>query len=702
MFRKEGTLGHLELKGLGEDEALRLLLTRADVPRPWDKATERAGLQIAKTLGYLALALVHAGTCIYSGICKLGDYLNLHSTSRSMLRQRRRLSPNQKQEPPQEDDMVSVVYSTFDISREFLLKKQTRRCRDALEVLKMICFYHTDSIPVEIFTRAVTKRRKSLGPSSDEPRASRLKNAIISRFDPPKALPRFLKDETEQLDKYRVMWAISELQSLSLISYDSGGGSFSLHPLVHAWARDSFSTSERLLWASVSLNTLLESVSLPSEGRSEADGDFHRDILPHLDACLQHEGTLLDSFSVRNMGRCHINLAKIFRPTLFLIARDHALNTAKCGYVFADRGQFKKAVEHLLAVKDTLIKTLGYEHEKTMGAMLGVAGVCWGLGRLEEALDLQRKVVDTRARIYGPDDERTFQAMDQLGRSHWLYGQYREALALQEPLTERMKAILGHNNPQTLAALDNFGVTLQSWYRFKEAFWIHEHVLDVREKTLGENHLNTLETKGHLAMALMDLGRLDEAKAAMGTVHAQRKQQLGKEHPWTLWALCYLAKIHIEMGLLHEAEEMLTWGCEAGERSLSKDHLGVLMGRGELARVYARQGRLEAAERLGSETGQLVKASRGTAHPDNVYTLFKMAQLYEKMDDRRKAVQNCQLALECADMRITRDHPLGKRIEALLQNLQAADESSLPGTATVKEDAKQPSRSTRVRERRTW
>ena len=64
-FRAHGSLGALELKGLREDEALQLLLTKADIPGPWDMPTREAGNLITKTLGYLALAVIQAGNCIY-------------------------------------------------------------------------------------------------------------------------------------------------------------------------------------------------------------------------------------------------------------------------------------------------------------------------------------------------------------------------------------------------------------------------------------------------------------------------------------------------------------------------------------------------------------------------------------------------------------------------------------------------------------
>jgi tetratricopeptide (TPR) repeat protein len=661
-FRQAGSLGSLELKGLQEDEAIQLLLTKADIQKPWDSSTIKVGKTIAKTLGYLALALIHAGNCIYRRICELGDYLNLHSASRSMLG-RRKSSTSQE---PEEVNIVRTVYSTFDVSLKFLLRTKSAKTQDASDLLKIISFYHFEHIPVEIFTRAVFNRIKATRPSSNDSFQSRMLKAITDRLEPPRMFPRFLKDRHDQLDKYRVTWAISELQSLSLISYDGRNRTFSMHPLVHAWARDSLSVSERKVWASIAFTTVMESILLPPEGNPETDGDFYREIIPHLDSCLQ-EHELPTSLRLSNF---RLTMAKAFQPTLLLIIREHILHSAKCGYVLATRGRFQEAADHLSMVKDSLLQLLGGEHEKSMAAMLGLAGVLWGLGRLEEAITLQRQVVDTRTQLYGPQHEQTLQAMDQLGKSHWLHGQYQEALEIQEATVQRAKATLGEKHTLTLAALDNLGVTLASWHKYEESAQAHREVLTARQHSLGDTHLDTLTTMSNLAMAMLDLGDLDKASALMSSVHYQRQQQLGKEHPWTLWALCYLAKVYVKQGHLQEAEAMLVWGVEAGERSLSKAHLGVLMGRGELARVYSRQGRTTEAEELLVDTARLLEASRGLAHPDCVFVRLKLADLYVVQGNREKAMENCRLGLQRADLRITRSHPLGQRLESLLKSLQ--------------------------------
>ena len=681
-FSREGTLGSLELKGLREDEAVQLLLTKADILPPWDGPITKAASLITKALGYLALALIQAGTCVYRGVCKLGGYLDIHSEARQKLGNKGLSTTND-----QSGNTIAAVYSAFDVSLGLLLKHPVATSRqDASDLLSIFGFFHFEFIPLDIFSRAVIKRDAELNHQNSPARSwtSHLVEGVIRRISPPVALPGFLKPIDGKLDKYRINWALAELQSLSFIRFD--GKYVSLHPLIHAWARDRLSRSARHIWSSLALNTLMSAISLPPESSSEMDGSFHRDLMLHIDACLAEHGDPLIE-EVRTMRKLRFQIAKLCQPTLLLIIRDHVHQHAKCGYVFAERGHFGKSAQHFEIVKDMLIKVLGYRDEKTMTAMLGLAGVYWGLGRLEEAITLQQTVVNNRSHLFGVTHEATLQSMDQLGKSYWLHGQYREALELQQTTADQMRATLGINNPQTLAALDNLGVTLGAWRRFQDSFQVHNEVLAARldMESYGSSHLDTLTTKANLAMALLDLGKTGQAKNIITEVYRERQKQLGKEHPWTLWALCYLAKVEIETKCYQQAEELLVWGIEAGARSLSEDHLGVLMGSGHLAQLYARTGRLDEAEKLTLEIIRKMEPSRGVAHPDCVYAFWKLAQLYELKGAHEKATECCEMGLQRADMRITREHPLSRDLEQLLDKLGAAVRSVDSDAATLAE-----------------
>lgn len=65
--------------------------------------------------------------------------------------------------------------------------------------------------------------------------------------------------------------------------------------------------------------------------------------------------------------------------------------------------------------------------------------------------------------------------------------------------------------------------------------------------------------------------------------------------------------------------------------------MGVLTGRGHLGRILARTGRLDEALALAVDTIARVERSRGDAHPDCVYGVWRLALLYVRRGERGRA-----------------------------------------------------------------
>ncbi|KAG8417085.1 hypothetical protein J3459_012792 [Metarhizium acridum] len=394
-FRLQGELGCIKLGGLEQEEALWLLLTQADIPEPWDSETTATGNLITQTLGYLALALIHAGTCILEKVCSLSKYLEVHKEARERIRKENMSICSSDAEK----NICVKLYSSFEVSMNTLETASADVRQDALDLLKILCFYHFENVPIEIFPRAVKRRLESL---QQEKSASWLGAFGRRRLEPGKLLPSFLKGQQGSLEKYRVNYAIAKLRLIPLVSYD--GYFVSLHPLVYAWVRDNLSVVERRVWVAVALNTLMQSISLPPEGNSEDDGQFHREILPHLQTCLQEHGSPTSPF-IRGMGSLRFSAAKLLQPTVFYTMAHEVQMSAKCRFAFTERGLLAQARHHFLETTDVLTRALGHGHEKTMAVMVALAGVYWGLGRLDDAISLQSHAVREKSRILGPEHE---------------------------------------------------------------------------------------------------------------------------------------------------------------------------------------------------------------------------------------------------------------------------------------------------------
>ena len=677
-FRIHGTAGSTEFKGLKQEEAFVLLLRAAGTPKPWTTLIEEKAREIAEALGRLALALVHAGALILQRMCNIHDYLDLYNQYRS------RHGSRKASEDLRRDDKYSV-YATWDHSLSYLELQQTEASKDAIQLLSLVAHYHFEHIRVDIFTRAMSNRVTA---SKSAPRCSRGRNfldGISARLQPPPLLPEFLRNDCKSFGPYRIRHALHKLSLFSLISYDEEDKSFSLHPLVHAWARDRLGEGEQMLWARMALNVLAESVLLPPDGEGEEHEEFRRDILIHLELCLSSSPIEIPDYDAC-FGGLKFPVALLFQHTWLFIIRQGTITAAKCGYVCLERGRFKQAAVLLSQVKDALIKSLGLDNDATTRAMLALAAACWGLGRLEEAVALQQSVVDARTRSFGRDHAETLSAMNELGKSLWLNGQYKEALELQLLTLDRMKATLGSNHESTLAAMDNLGITYGSWQRFRESEAIHRQVMISREKSLGPNHLETLVAMNNLAMALRDLDRLAEAKKLMVRVYEQRRTKIGKEHPYTLWALCNLCKILTDLGALEESETLMRPGRAAAMRTLGTNHLGVLMGTGELARICVRQGRLDEAADITQELVERMEESRGAGHFDYLYALYKQAHLFEMRGEINKAIKVLKLAEEKTPIKLPREHPFAQDITRYLREIQELKGQAY--TSTLKKNYK--------------
>ena len=649
----------MELKGLKEREAFQLLMKVADIAPPWDPPTELAGNEITKTLGYLALAVIQAGNTIYNKLCNLTEYLRFFQRFLDNRRGKKpQCSTNDAATRHAETD---DIFTAFDFSFQNIAIQNTVPSRDAVEILNIVGFYHFDSIPVDIFERGMNLEREQMRQSSVVSLREQFVNAFVGRLRQPRSLPRILKQSADSMHPLCIREALRELYASSLITYGKDEKSISIHPLVHAWAKDRIPSKERSLWAVIAFHTLMASVEISPKDTGESDSIFRRSLIPHLNSCLEACPTEFRQFHSLRIGK-YRRFMLLLQPTLVFTLREMIQNAAKCGALYAQTGDFSKSAYHLSLAKESLVMLVGIDDARTMAAMLGLAGVLWGLGRLREAIDLQQQVVKSRHQVLGPVHRGTLQAMDSLGKSFWLNGQYCEALDLQQHTAEKMRVHLGEEDEDTQNALDQLGVTLGSWHRFSESKDIHKNVLTLRMRTLKSSDLRVLETKSNLAMALLDLKQLHDARHLMEDVYHNRKAQMGKEHPYTLLALCYLSKIYIEQGELHKAEETLVEGIAAGRRSLGEDHLGVLVGCGELARAYARQGRLDEAERLSLETVSKVKVSRGDEHPDFAYGMWKLGELWEKKDEQAKAINAYRIALTATERRLTAKHPLNKII----------------------------------------
>ena len=712
--RDYGTVGsqYFHFEGLDQNDGNDLLLKAASKPLPPDSLTERLATSITQALGSLPLALIHAGTAIKKGLCKLDDYLHYHKI------ERQRVRDAQSKGFLKSDEIYINVYSTFEINFQGLIKKAAAEIRegrtgakDAIQLLQMCSFFHRENIRLEFFTNAIVcpkieqeyQRQEQQREASDR---SVLKRrswvqlfrmmiveavAILSKDRTPPVLPDVLRvvDGLDHGNEIRLRAALSELTQLSLITYNDEDDNYSMHPVVHGWARErpELSAIEQAIWCQAAITTLAQCILLPPLAETEKDETFRRDLLPHVDHAREREQELQETINR--------NRKKSRRPSwLFaksIKSRTQIIQLARFSRVYAQCGRWDAAKKLQLEVKD-FAAPLGPEHPSTIRIKLALSGTYWQLGEGNEAAELQSEVLQAHVSLFGEEHPETLKVMDILGESRWQQGQFSNSLELHKRAFDGMTRELGPDHENTLKAANNLGRAHATFWRMKQAReLLTMAVAGMRTNVkLGPMHLDTLVAMDHLALAYLEItpfefngGKdLDCAYALLVEVLSSREKKLGKEHPYTLWAAANLARVKGAQGKLAEAESDIRAGLAIATRNLGAQHIGVLFGKLHLGRNLINQERLSEAMELLIEVADghrhAASANKGE-HPDRVCALHHMAICYRMQRKFDDAVKVCEEGIRGLAAIDGEAHPYMKYLKSFLeelQTLQAANQES--------------------------
>lgn len=635
------TIGYYEFKEMDPEDAITLLLKAAEIKEVTDRKTRDRARPMAKALGHLALALIQAGASIRHNICSLEDYLEIYSSHRNQI------ISNQ---PVQGADHYKyTIYTTWEVSFKMIEHQVSEVAMDAIHILHIFAFLHFEQIPATIFEKAWNNMQGSKKSESSQSVAYRIfssfpyssvfanlfkRSQASNTFSNTPELPPLLLQKGAKWDQYRVRNALAMLASYSLISRDTAKESYSMHPMVHFWARDRLAQNDQEKWSGITATTIALSIAL---GSIASNQDYRRSLVPHIDSCLHGEPIKL--------RQGHI------------VAPDQVTKAIKFATVYSEGGRWVEARDIQKAVVDACTTRLGHEHLETIQAVADLGRIYWNLSQLKVALKLQQDVMEISCKTLGEEDPITLKAMDTLGSTYWICGQTMDAESLGEKAMNGMKKVLGSRHPDTLMAMQNYARTLMHRGKPKEAQTIQTEVLRERTKMLGPEHPDTLMAMADLGMSFHALEKLPEAEKLLVNVLEARKRILGQEHAYTLWAINDLSKIYCSQGYAKKAEAMLDNMFDVVVRTLGKEHIGMTMTMHNRARAYEGQGRWAEAKPVLVDLIKIQTRNLSSRHPDTLMATAELARVYEHLEQRDEAKK---LFLEViTDMKevMGKDHP---------------------------------------------
>jgi tetratricopeptide (TPR) repeat protein len=697
-YKVHGTVGSrfYHFEKLGTEEANDLLLAAACEPSPYKASSRESAALIAKELGCLPLALVHAGKAIRHHRCSLGNYLNFYKRHWQKLRLARI------------KDTSMIVYSVFEVTYQPFEEKTTEGAKDAVELLKMFSFFNCEDIRVEYLVQAVNNSRleqeqemsqKHTTTSNTKPKSWQgyLRELMMGlldvyiKYQNRPVLPRVLRysgadiSSEDQQDRLRV--ALDLLSQMSFITYNEMTESYFMHPLVHTWARErpGMSTGEQAIWCEAAITTLAQCILLPPLGSATADEALRRDLLPHLNHVQHYQAEICKKIVYEQSKR--MRPWPVLAPKL---DRQRALVLAKFSRVYYQCGIYNEAEQLQQKVKNFVCPRLGMEHPKAQAIVLALSSTLWQQSRFKEAENLQNEVLQARLSSLGPDHPDTLKAMDILGASHCHLGRWKESEDLHQKAITGMIQVLGSEHRDYLIAVYNLGNLMFMLFRFEESRELHLKALAGMKRVFGSNHLQTLECMENLSMASTEIGGelLNPAYDMIGEVVQQRRKILGKESPWTLQAVLSCSKVMLALGQMMEAEVILRAAIPVAVRTLGDDHFGTLAGREFLAQILVRQERYGEAEEIFTDVIERHRrspvADQYGHHPDLIMAMYHLMGCYQKQKMLKDAFRICDELTKILERRKS-THKFFGWVKKAREDLEAARSPSAAESPVVEQ-----------------
>ncbi|KAI9667949.1 MAG: hypothetical protein M1821_000769 [Bathelium mastoideum] len=655
------TLGNLgprfyEFKGLAREEGIYLLLTSAGHLTPWKSTWIQAATDICEALGYLPLAIVQAGKAILKELCTLHTYLSFFERTWSRVRESIQERHGGRARRGSSDSN-ETVYSGFEIVFQ-------AASEDAIELLKLFSFMHPQQLRLEILVRAVLNSRLEKEAEKEaasqqgtqlglpRKRLGQLMQSFLLRLyqltvasEGLTVLPKILQDvwelERDEIE-FRLRAAFAQLRSVALVDYVAADDRYSMHTLVHRWARERMSLAEQAVWCQSACSILAHTVLIPPLGVEESEVEFRRRVLPHIEHVMEQEANIQERFRRKRRER-----RKPWPVPQRILRRSDIRQYAKFSLVCAENGLWDKTMGLMLVVDRFLSQHVGLGQPAAIRARLLLSESYWWLGKEDEAASLQLELLEACKATRGEEDSHTLNVMDRLGVSLWMQSKFQKARDYQKRAVEGFQTVHAGDHADTFRAMTHLGRVVGKLAEFDEAVRLHTEALEgLRRDSLRPPHdRDVLEVIENLAMARYDRHRyghrqaneLEIAEQLQSTVVLQRESRLGARHPLTLWAYCNLARIKADLGAVGEAEEILRSRLPVAEYMLGATHIGILFGKAYFGHILTLRDKCSEAEGVLKQVIQEHENTRRD-HPDQLVAVAFLIECYRHQGKHTEVV----------------------------------------------------------------
>ncbi|KAF3250349.1 hypothetical protein TWF192_005369 [Orbilia oligospora] len=310
-------------------------------------------------------------------------------------------------------------------------------------------------------------------------------------------------------------------------------------------------------------------------------------------------------------------------------------------------------VEHLrLHLQPVLSSFLQHEEKKSGGGFLDLVDIIQELGKFtdmrgkhQEALYWYDHALALQKRLLDEDNPATLHTIHNIGCVFYSMGKYEMALANYQHALSGYQAVLGKYDPATLNVTQHIAAVYESQGSYSKALDLNQLVLAGFEMAFGSNSVPTMKIVNNMAVVFDSLGQYDEAIERYQKVLVVYKTKLGDNNPNTLGVWHNIGVTLHKMGQSKEALEHLNHALGGYETFFGDDSQYTLDTVNCIASVFQRQGSYNESLRYYHRALEGYTKIFNDAHPSIYKTLSNMAATYDELEDYETAMVFYQKAV---------------------------------------------------------
>lgn len=468
-----------DFEKLGTDDSLELLrkTTGLNTMR-WSQSTDVATLLIGDDyLCQHALAITQAGAFVNQGLCKLEEYPAMFQKQRQELL---------KHHSTQAKSEYGDVYATFEVTAQAMMSPEHRHRQDwidALVLLQVLAFMHREGVSEDIFLRAWNTALETMNddPGDDITRCS------LWQVHHMQQLLRQANECPDELDIIALRRARSALQSFSLIIVHPDTENISMHPLVHAWAKDRMQFDKQALaWASTAS---ILSLSLENQ---YVYRDYLPAMQPHIGACVGPQPQHLFDYRID--------------PSFEIVRILHAFAWVAYTTYYDQSAAITNALCSRIGRREVSPHTHNWRH------ILYLNALCQERTReFNDAMQSIQQVISYDDEHFAPDGADSLNAMSLLGTLHWKLREVPQAIKVLEKVVQTRRKLSGPADPDLLGAQHELASAYMDNNQNSEGLALLIEVTQVREKTLPPTHPERVASQHNLGLAYFKTNQIEES-----------------------------------------------------------------------------------------------------------------------------------------------------------------------------------------------